>query len=321
MNARLVIYSVVVFFLGLSWIASCVIYQAAEMGEQLAPLEPRSVEELTLVTIGTGNAYENPARGGPATAVTWESHVILVDAGRAVAEGLRAAGIPVTQPDTVLLTSLLPENLQGLDDLIYTGWIGGRETPLRVLGPTGTSEAVASLVAGYARGAAALEQGLALAPTGLQVEAQDVGDGFQEEQRGLRLQAAVQPGGPLPALAWRVEYDRRRAVLAGSTFDAKALVEFARDTHLLLHEAVVVPPPEEAEELGLLVSPEQLRRERAFRTQLQDVGALARDAGVQTLVLVRMRPPPLYAFQATSVVAQDFEGNILIPEDGDEIKP
>ena len=31
--------------------------------------------------------------------------------------------IPVHQPNTVLLTSLMPENTVGLDDLVLTGWI------------------------------------------------------------------------------------------------------------------------------------------------------------------------------------------------------
>ena len=38
------------------------------------------------------------------------------------------------------LSSLLPENTVGLDDLLLTGWLDGREAPLRVVGPAGTAE-------------------------------------------------------------------------------------------------------------------------------------------------------------------------------------
>jgi hypothetical protein len=34
-----------------------------------------------------------------------------------------------------------------------------------------------------------------------------------------------------------------------------------------------------------------------------------------------MRPPPVYDLQITSVVNDDFDGRIVIAEDGDEITP
>ena len=40
-----------------------------------------------------------------------------------------------------------------------------------------------------------------------------------------------------------------------------------------------------------------------------------------TLVLVRLRPPPVYDIQITSEVDDDFSGRILIADDGDEIRP
>ena len=51
------------------------------------------------------------------------------------------------------------------------------------------------------------------------------------------------------------------------------------------------------------------------------VGGLAARAGVDQLVLVRLRPPPVYDLQVTQIVGEDYEGKIVIPEDGDEITP
>ena len=53
-------------------------------------------------------------------------------------------------------------------------------------------------------------------------------------------------------------------------------------------------------------------------SRLQQV---AQRAGVRTLVLVRLRPPPVYDLQVTSVVGRRFDGRIVLPEDGDEIRP
>jgi ribonuclease BN (tRNA processing enzyme) len=64
-----------------------------------------------------------------------------------------------------------------------------------------------------------------------------------------------------------------------------------------------------------------LLRAAREHTAIDAVGALAQQAGVETLVLVRMRPPPVYDLQITSVVDDDFDGRIVIAEDGDEITP
>jgi ribonuclease BN (tRNA processing enzyme) len=51
------------------------------------------------------------------------------------------------------------------------------------------------------------------------------------------------------------------------------------------------------------------------------VGGIAARAGVKTLVLVRLRPPPIYDIQITSEIGPTFDGRIVIPDDGDEITP
>jgi hypothetical protein len=48
---------------------------------------------------------------------------------------------------------------------------------------------------------------------------------------------------------------------------------------------------------------------------------VAQRAGVGSLALVRLRPPPVYALQVTSRVDDHFAGRILVPDDGDEIRP
>jgi ribonuclease BN (tRNA processing enzyme) len=135
------------------------------------------------------------------------------------------------------------------------------------------------------------------------------------------VRAGALPGGPLPALAWRFEADARVAVVAPTGWAPDALAEFARGAALLVHEAAAIPDPELAREIGLDVSPERLRREGALHTSLEGAGRLAQRAGVETLVLVRLRPPPIYDFQVTRVVGQHFDGRVLIADDGDELAP
>ena len=66
---------------------------------------------------------------------------------------------------------------------------------------------------------------------------------------------------------------------------------------------------------------EILRREAEIHPRLETIGELAREIGVETLVLTRLRPPPVYDFQYRSIVREDFPGRVVIADDGDEITP
>jgi ribonuclease BN (tRNA processing enzyme) len=229
--------------------------------------------------------------------------------------------IPVEQPDVVLLTSLLPENTLGLDDLLYTGWLAPRARALRVIGPPGTAALVERLLAAHAEGAEALGAALGLPGEGSRILALEAGDAWSEEQDGVRVSARLHPGPPAPALAFRFERGADAWVVSSAGWTRDALAEFARGASVLVHEAVFVPDAAAAADAGVTADPGRLAREAALHTSILDVGGLATRAGVETLVLVRMRPPPLYALQARAIVGETFAGTVLVPEDGDELTP
>ncbi len=303
------------------WALTCGAWRLEREVDRVGPLESRDFARLTVVTVGTGGVHENPDRRRPATAIGMGAQVVLVDAGRAVADALRLALIPVVQPDTVYLTSLLSENTVGLDDLLMVGWTEGRSAPLRVVGPTGTKALTEALIAAHRRGVEARTGGLGIQSEAPHFEVVEVGGGWSEQIGELVVRAAALPGGPIDALAYRFDGRDRSAVISGTGWAPAELIEFTRGANLLTHEAVYVPTPELAEQMGFEANPEQLRREAAEHTAIDAVGALARETGVETLVLVRLRPPPVYDLQITSVVDDEFGGRIVIASDGDEITP
>lgn len=321
MGLRLLLLAVIAGLMGMMWASSCVMYRAAEIGQLVQTLEPRSFPRLTVLAIGTGGPYENRERLGPSTGIGWGSRVLLVDAGRGVAEALRTSALPVSQPDTVLLTNLLPWNTVGLDDLLMTGWRAPREKALRLIGPRGTAELADALLRAHRVGREAEGRALDLPAAGASFEVLEVDGGWSEERDGLVIRAGAIPGGPIAALAWRFEAGHRSVVVSGTGWSEDSLVDFALGANMLVHEAVHIPAPEDVEPAGILVDPERLRREADMHTSLMDVGDLARRAGVDTLVLVRMRPPPFLSLQITGTVRQHYDGKIEIPDDGDELEP
>ncbi len=299
------------------WTFTLISKRFEEVAAGALPLEPRSFDSLTVVTVGTGGTFENHLRRGPAVVVARGERMLLVDAGRGVAEALRAAAIPVQQPEAVLLTSLLPENTVGLDDLVLTRALAAEAAPLAVWGPEGTRRLVEGLLSAHAGGfGAARASGLVEA---VPVEASELSDARSLEVAGLDVQPKRLPDGPLEALAWRIEADGRAVLVSSVGFAPDALVEHGRGARLWVHEALYGAALDAALEQGA-ERPEVLRREAAWHTRLEDAGTLASRMGVRKLVLMRLRPPPVYDFQYRNVV-EDFRGEVVIAEDGLEIRP
>ena len=138
---------------------------------------------------------------------------------------------------------------------------------------------------------------------------------------GFAVESLELPGGPTPTLAYRFSGGERVLVTAPVGWGREALADFARGANALVRDAVFIPGPELVEELQIDVDPERLQREAALQTAIEEVGGVAQEAGVPTLVLVRLRPPPVYDLQITGVVGKQFDGRIVLPEDGDEITP
>ncbi len=321
MNLRIVGFALALAVGVASWVLTCAAWRFDRVASGFLPLAPRPFEHFTVVVLGTAAAGEDHNRRGTAIAAGAGEEVVLVDAGRGVAEALRAAKIPPSQPGAVLLTSLLPENTVGLDDLLAAAWLAGRREPIRVLGPPGTAALAEHVVAQVAAGAVARSRALGDDPAPPALEALEVGDGVRETLGALALRAGALAGGPLPALAWRIEAQGKSAVVGGTGWDETALETLARGANLLLHDANHVPTPEEAQAASLDVDAERLRREAAIYTDFAEVGAIARRAGVGALVLVRMRQPVVLDLQITTRVDDEFDGPIGVAHDGDEFTP
>ena len=320
MGGRLLILVLGAVSLLLGAFFSCQIWRYNDLAEGIAWLDERSFERETLIAVGTGGAAENPHRNGPATALGVGSRILLVDAGRGVADGLRRCRIPVAQPDTVLLTSLLPENTLGLDDLLLTGWNTPRAKPLRVLGPPGTRARAEAIAAAYAPSVDALAVARGVAVEGARLDVVEIGDGYREERDGLVLRAGAAGDVPLPSLAYRFEANDVAIVIAGTNPDPEKLAAFAKGAHLLAAEgfhAESVTLAEKAKAPDI----ERLKREATLHMPMQEFGQIGMDARVPMLVVTRLQPPPLFDAQYETAVGETYRGRAVIARECTEITP
>ncbi len=320
MIGRLMILALGVVSLLAGVFFSCQMWRYRELAEGIAWLEDRTFPSATLITVGTGGAYENLRRLGPATAVGFGKRIVLVDAGRGVAEALRHCLIPIVQPDTIVLTSLLPENTLGLDDLLLTGWNTPRSKPLRLLGPPGTRARADAIEAAYAASIDTLAAARGVAVDGARLEVVEIGDGFVEERDGLTLRAGDAGDTPLPSLAYRFEASDRALVVAGANPDPERLVAFAQGATLLAGEGFFAESIEAAEKAEV-PDIERLKREAALRMPMQELGAIATRAGVGMLVVTRLQTAPLFDAQYETAAGATFGGALVIADECAEITP
>ncbi|MEN8181652.1 MAG: hypothetical protein ABFS46_03850 [Myxococcota bacterium] len=301
-----------------SWLATWGLWRYEAAVRDLGPIETRQFESPTLVLLGTGGAFENPSRLGPALAVGVDSTVLLVDAGRAVAETLRSSGIALSQPSAVYLTSLLPENTVGLDDLLTTGWRAGRSRPLRLVGPPGTRALARSLEAALAAALEPLAIQYGLPLMGARFEVEEIDGPWSGSEDTVTVRALPLAGGPLPSFGFRFETGGRSLVVGGTDRDPESLAELAGGADTLVHGAVFGDSVRAAIEAGA-ADAERLEHEAGLQLSLREAARTAERAGVARLVLVRLRPPPLFDFQFERVAGESFEGRVVVARDGDEL--
>lgn len=132
------------------------------------------------------------------------------------------------------------------------------------------------------------------------------------EDDRVRVTAILVPHGPaFPSFAYRFDTDHGSVVFSGDTSMSANVVRLARGADILVHEAI------DLEALGDL-PPVALDHLQKSHTSIADVGAVAEQAGVDTLVLSHLVPA------AHSIVSdgrwkrraqQGFSGRVIVGED------
>jgi ribonuclease BN (tRNA processing enzyme) len=320
-KGRFVLFGVMVTVVTAMWVFAFLSKRFEKVAAGVIALPHAEFERFTLVTLGSGGTFENHWRRGPALAIGEAKDLLLIDAGRAVTESLRAAAIPLRQVRLLLLTSLAAENVLGLDELWLTGWLRGREESLVVHGPAGTRALVEGLTRALARQADDQAAAWDLAPAGRAIEVHEVTDATTLTWGALTARGEPLAGAPTPTLAWRVATDSFSAVVALGSADGAALVHAAQDADFWVTEAIYGASLDRAHEAGS-EGLEAMLREAEAHPRLEALGGLAQRAGVRSLVLTRLRPPPPFAFQYEDVVEQGgFRGPVYVPDDGERLTP
>jgi len=250
---------------------------------------------MKLVLLGTkGGPRLSAERSSPAQAIIVGERVLVVDCGEGVPHQLVRAGIPVERVDDVLITHHHSDHNGSYGNLLLTAWAGGLDHQVRTYGPpplAAMTEAFYEMNA-YDLAVRMVDEGRP-ALRGLVTVTEIDGPGTVIDDEDITVRAAVVHHPPVePAYAYRFDADGRSVVISGDTTPCDKLIELARGATVLVHE---VMHPEFVAGLAhgqvANVEPERMRRHlMQSHTAVEDLGAVAAEAGVGTLVLTHLVP-------------------------------
>ena len=273
-----------------------------------------------LILLGTaGGPTPKPNRAAPAQVIVVDGRSYVVDCGNGVARQMILANLRLGSIKAVFLTHQHSDHSADYGNLLLLAWASDLASRVDTYGPPPIAEMTRQFLAlndADIRTRIVDEGRPPLAPLIVPHEIRDAGLVMQDES--VRVTAALVEHPPvLPAFAYRFDCPDRSIVISGDTRPSRALVELARGADVLVHEVMHVPSIE-----ALLARESNARTLRehllASHTTTEQVGRLATEAGVKTLVLSHFVPGG-HPFVPDEVwhdaVRPHFAGNLIVGRD------
>jgi ribonuclease BN (tRNA processing enzyme) len=299
-------------------------HAAAAEGSRLAPDALKDAKGTKLVMLGTG--------GGPVPGRrrNMTSHVMLsggaayvLDCGLGVTNQFARTGIPFNAVRSVFITHHHPDHNVEYGPLLLIGWVQGMLPSVRAFGPPPLKQ----MTEDYLRSVKATidfwSEDLKMKALGM-IGVQEVSvAGPVTESEGLKVTAAVVEHPPVhPALGYRFDFADRSIVFSGDTAPVEVLARLAKGADVLVHEAMYVPAVE-AYVRGQIARGRPVSFDawmahmKADHSPVEDVGRIAQEAGVKTLVLSHLTPAIDTLLDDTwrAEAAKHFKGEIIVAQD------
>ena len=251
---------------------------------------PEQSLRTRLVLLGTAGGPTPKAKSAaPAQAIVVGDRVYLVDCGDGVARQLALAGLPVRQLRAVFLTHQHSDHNAGYGPLFLLGWAAGLSAPVDAYGAPPLVAMTAQLLEAYRYDIQlriADEGRPPLAPLVRPHEITAGGEIFKDDR--VRVTAALNDHPPIRhSFAYRFDAADRSVVISGDTRFSQNVVGLAKGADVLVHEVV---SREFWERPDAPQPPSVVRHILASHTDAGDVGRVAAEAGVGTLVLSHYVP-------------------------------
>jgi ribonuclease Z len=287
---------------------------------------------IEILLVGTGIPRHAKNRGQSCLGIIAAGQFILIDAGQGCMGRLAEMEAPLVQISTVFLTHLHSDHMSGLGEIINNTWVMGRSEKMNVYGPPGTK----ALLKGFAevykediedrvarRGKDDLDSSLAVAEPHI-VTVDDNEAHTVYEKNGLVVKAfMVEHPEWKYAYGYRIEYAGKVLVVSGDTRFSQHVIRHAKGADILIHEtfnkSMLDAAQRAADDLKIKLSAKAIREIKRTHTSTLEAAKVAKEAGVDRLVLTHIIPPlPNIITERMFVLGMDeiYKGDIILAEDG-----
>lgn len=274
---------------------------------------------ILLGTKGGPTLSRSGGRSNASTLILINGVPYLVDCGYGVSRQMISAGISLERLRYVFITHHHSDHNLEYGPLLYNAMIAGNPSRIDAYGPTGLRR----MTQDFFR----YEQ--------FDIETRLKDEGGSDLRKLIFVHDFARPGlvmqnaavkvtsfrvthPPISqSYAFRFDAKDRSVVISGDTAYAPKLAEFAKGANVLVHEAMYLPGVEAL--VKRFPDAKGLRRHlMASHTSTEDVGKIATQAGVKTLVLSHLVPgddPSITDEQWSEGARKTFKGTIIVGKD------
>jgi ribonuclease BN (tRNA processing enzyme) len=294
-----------------------------------APASPPTGTRLVILGSMAGPSVGG-ARYQTSHAVLVQGRTYVVDCGYGATEQLVRAGIKLASLRDIFVTHHHPDHNIELGTLIYFAWYAGMEAPLGVYGPPPIKAITDAYLKAEKPDVDVWLADIGHKPMGpIRVhEISAAGPVMQDDL--IKVTCAIVNHPPVvPALAYRFDTPGRSIAFSGDTTPVEAVAQLAKGADVLVHEAIY---PEamgrgstgdarvDSDRGGSAIAgdPDKLRRHvLQSHSPVVEVGRIAAEAGVKTLVLSHIVPVDATVTEEMwrAAAAQHFKGEIIVARD------
>jgi ribonuclease BN (tRNA processing enzyme) len=295
--------------------------------EQQAQAALEAATGTKLVLLGT-HGGPSPTRPGVSRHMT--SHVMLsngaayvLDCGLGVTNQYARTGISFPALKSIFITHHHPDHNVEYGPLLIIGWVQGMPLSVSAFGPPPLQQMTTDIIRAYRETIDFWAEDFHLTPlVSIQVkEVAAAGPVMQDEN--VKVSAIVVDHPPVkPALGYRFDFKDRSIAFSGDTTPLEAVAKMARGADVLVHEAMYVPAIENYLRARIAKgSPVKfgpfMAHMKADHSPVEDVGRIAQEAGVKTLVLSHLVPGIDGIADDTwrAAAARYFKGQIIVGRD------
>jgi ribonuclease BN (tRNA processing enzyme) len=274
------------------------------LGTAAGPVPGRSRKMTSHVMLSNGTAY-------------------VLDCGLGVTDRFAETGIAFSALKSIFITHHHADHNIEYGPLLIVGWIQGMPLDVRTYGPPPLRQMTEDFLRAYTTTIDFWAEDLKMKPlTAVEThEVAAVGPVMQDDN--VKVTAAIVEHPPVkPALAYRFDFTDRSIVFSGDTAPSEAVAKLAKGADVLVHETMYVPALEtyirEQIAKGRPVKFEPfMAHMHADHSPTEDVGRIAQEAGVKTLVLSHLTPAIDSISDDTwrSSAAKFFKGEIIVAKD------